>query len=165
MNLTEGVSAWTLRGAVLGAVVLITLLLLAHGVALAGVIGALGVVAVLVPSSPAPGLVIITTAICAAMTFDSPLDITVLVLLPLVHLVHIGSALAAVIPGTARVHLSALRPAAIRFAVVQTTALAVALVAAIVPKGITPTVLEIAGLLAAVILVAFAAMVILKRPL
>jgi hypothetical protein len=165
MNLTAGISAWTVRGAVLVAVVIISLLLAAHGVGLAGLIGVFGVVAVLMPASPAPGLVIITTAICTALTFDSPFNITVLVLLPLVHVVHIGSALAAVIPGTARVHLGALRPAAIRFVVVQTTALAVASVAVIVPKGSTPTVLEIGGLIAAAALVACAALVILKRPL
>ncbi|MEV4310648.1 hypothetical protein [Actinocrispum sp. NPDC049592] len=164
MTLSEGVPAWVLRGTVLLATAVITLLLLANGVALAGLIGLFGLVASLVPASPAAGLTVITTAVCAAIRFDSPLDITVLVLLPLVHLVHIGSALAAVIPGTARVHPSALRPAAIRFAVVQTTAFAAAAIAAIAPKSVLPTGLEIAGLLAAAGVVVVAARLILNRP-
>jgi hypothetical protein len=164
MKLTEGVPAWTVRAAVLGAVAIISILLLAQGVGLAGLIAVFGGIAALMPSSPAPALVIITTAVCCAIVFDSPFNITVLVLLPLVHVVHIGSALAAVIPGTARIHLAALRPAAIRFVVVQTTALAVASVAAIVPKGVTPTVLEIGGLIAAAVLAACAAVVIMNRP-
>src|SRR5262249_35615992 len=48
MNLTEGLPAWVLRGAVLGAGVLGAILLLAHGVAAAGLIGLFALYAALV---------------------------------------------------------------------------------------------------------------------
>jgi hypothetical protein len=85
--------------------------------------------------------------------------------LPLVHVVHIGCALAAVIPGTARLHLAALRPAALRFVVVQAITLVLAGVALVVPTSVTPTVLEVAALAGTAALAAIAARLILKRPL
>jgi hypothetical protein len=95
---------------------------------------------------------------------DDPFSIGVLALLPLVHLVHIGSAVAAVIPGTARVHLAALRPAAVRFAIVQAIVFGLAGVAALVPETVTPAALEFAALIGAALLAALATRLILKRP-
>jgi hypothetical protein len=164
MNLTEGVPAWVLRGVVLGAVLVIVILLLAQGVEFAGLIGLFGLLAAFAPASPAPALVIVATAVSAAISVDDPVSVPVLVLLPLVHLVHIGSALAAVIPGTARVHPSALRPAAIRFVVTQAAVFALAGVGAVLPKAVTPAVLEVLGLLGAAVLAVVAAKLILQRP-
>jgi hypothetical protein len=166
MNLTAGLPAWVLRAVLLLVVVLIVILLMAQGVSAlpAGLVGVLGVLSALAPASPAPGLVIIATAVFVAVVAPDPLDIGVLALLPLVHLVHIGSALAAVIPGTGRVHLTALRPAAARFAIVQSIVLALAGAAAFVPKTITPAALEIAALLGAAVLAVLATRLIMKRP-
>jgi hypothetical protein len=108
--------------------------------------------------------VIIATAVCVAVVSEDPFSIGVLALLPLVHLVHIGSAVAAVIPGTARVHLTALRPAAARFALVQAIVFSLAGVAALVPKTVTPAALEVAALIGAALLAALATRLIMKRP-
>jgi hypothetical protein len=166
MNLAAGMPAWVLRAVVLLAVALIVILLAAQGVASLplGIVAVIGVLSALTPASPAPAMMIITTAVSVAVAAGDPLDIAVLALLPLVHVVHIGCALAAVIPGTARIHLNALRPAAVRFVVVQATVLGLAAVASIVPRSVTPTVLEIAALLGAAVLAGIAARLILKRP-
>ncbi|MET0235942.1 MAG: hypothetical protein ABW224_14955 [Kibdelosporangium sp.] len=167
MRLTAGIPAWVLRGVVGCAIALIIVLLLAQGVSVfpAGLIAIFGGLVVLAPASPAPAFVIITTAVCLVVVSEDPFSIGVLALLPLVHLVHIGSAVAAVIPFTARVHLAALRPAAIRFAVVQVIVLGLAGVAALVPKTVTPAALEIAALIAAGALAGLATRLIMKRPL
>jgi hypothetical protein len=166
-TLTKGLPVWVVRTTVALAIVAIGVLLAVQGVSgvLLGILALLGALCVLVPASPAPAMVIIATAVSAAMVVDDPLTVGVLVLLPLVHLVHIGSAVAAVIPGTARVHLSALRPTMIRFGVVQVLTLGLAGVAAIVPTATTPTVFEAAGLVGAAVLALIAARLILKRPL
>jgi hypothetical protein len=167
MNLPAGIPAWTLRALILGTVLAILGLLSGQGVAgfPLALIGVFGAFSVLVPASPAPAMVIIATAVAATVASVDPLDVAVLALLPLVHLVHIGCALAAVIPGTARVHLSALRPAAVRFVVVQGVTAVLAAVALVVPNGVTPTVLEAAGLIGVAVLAGVVAKVILKRPL
>ncbi|TCO58466.1 hypothetical protein [Actinocrispum wychmicini] len=167
MRLTAGVPAWVVRATVALAVALIMVLLAAQGVSgiLLGVVGVVGALSALVPASPAPAMVIIATAVSVAVVVDDPFGVGVLALLPLVHVVHIGCALTAVIPGTARIHLRALRPVAVRFVLVQTIALGLAGVSSIVPTSVMPTVLEIAGLLAVAGLAAVAAGLILKRPL
>jgi hypothetical protein len=166
MNLTAGLPAWVLRGVIACAVVLIIVLLMAQGVSVipAGLIAVFGALTVLAPASPAPAFVIITTAVCVVVVSSDPFSIGVLALLPLVHLVHIGSAIVAVIPGTARVHLAALGPAATRFALVQLIVFGLAGVAALVPKTVTPAALEVAALIGAALLAALATRLIMKRP-
>lgn len=166
MKLTAGLPAWTLRAAVLAAVALIVILLLAQGLPAvpAGIISLFGVFSVLAPASHAPALVIIATAVSAVMAGGGALDIGVLVLLPLVHLVHIGSAMTAVIPGTGRIHLAALKPAAIRFVIVQAAVLGLTVVAMIVPESATPLALEAAALIGATALAVIAARLIMNRP-
>jgi len=165
--LTRGLPVWVVRTTVAVAIVAIGVLLAAQGVSgvLLGILGLVGTLCVLVPASPAPAMVIIATAGSVALVAPDPLAVGVLALLPLVHVVHIGSAVAAVIPGTARIHLAALRPAMIRFVVVQLGTFALAGVAAIVPNATTPTVFEAAGLLGAALLALIAARLIMKRPL
>jgi hypothetical protein len=166
MRLTAGLPAWVLRGVIGCAVVVIVVLLMAQGVSVfpAAVVVLSGALTVLAPASPAPAFVIIATAVCVVVVSDDPFSIGVLALLPLVHLVHIGSAVAAVIPGTARVHLAALRPAAVRFAIVQVIVFGLAGVAALVPETVTPAALEFAALIGAALLAALATRLILKRP-
>ncbi|GAB3871156.1 hypothetical protein GCM10029964_006960 [Kibdelosporangium lantanae] len=166
-TLTKGLPVWVVRTTVAVAVVAIGALLAVQGVSgvLLVILGLLGTLCVLVPASPAPAMVIITTALSVAIAVPAPLSVGVLVLLPLVHVVHIGSAVAAVIPGTARVHLAALRPAMIRFVAVQLGTFALAGIAALVPNATTPTVFEVVGLLGAAVLALIAARLIMKRPL
>jgi hypothetical protein len=166
MKLTAGLPAWVLRGVIGCTVLVIVVLLTAQGVSVfpAGLVALFGALSVLAPASPAPAFVIIATAVCVVVVSDDPFSIGVLALLPLVHLVHIGSAVAAVIPGTARVHLAALRPAAVRFALVQVIVFGLAGVAALVPKTVTPAALEVAALIGAALLAALATRLIMKRP-
>lgn len=166
MNLTAGVPAWTLRGVVLCAVVLILISQAAQGVGVfpLAVIALLGVLSVTAPATPAPAFLIVATAVSTVVVSEDAFDVGVLALVPLVHLVHIGCALTAVIPGTARVHLAALRPAAVRFAVVQLSVAGLACVAAVVPETVTPAALETAALLSAAAVAVLAAWLIMKRP-
>jgi hypothetical protein len=166
MNLGPGVPSWVLRVAVLLSVTLITILLTAQGVSLMAVATVVvpGLLAAAVPASPAPAVVIVATAVCAAVISENPLDIAVLALLPLVHVVHVASALAAVIPGTARIHMSALRPVAVRFVIVQGAVFALAGIAALLPRTVTPAVVEVAALLGAAALAAVATKLIMNRP-
>ncbi|MFC0114466.1 hypothetical protein [Kibdelosporangium aridum] len=165
-KLTAGLPAWTLRGAVLCAVVLISILLAGQGADVfpLGVIALVGVLSVTAPGTPAPAVLIVATAVTAVMLTGGALEIGILALIPLVHLVHIGCAFAAVIPSTARIHLAALRPAAIRFAIVQVIVFGLAGVAALVPKTVTPAALEVAALAGAALLAVLATRLIMKRP-
>jgi hypothetical protein len=165
MRLTAGVPAWLLRAVVFAAVGLIVVLLTVRHVPSVPlvVVSVFGLFSVLVPASPAPAFVIVATAVAVAIAGTDPFTFTVLAMLPLVHIVHIGSAVTATIPATARVHLSALRPAAIRFAAVQAAVFTLAGVAAMVPKGVTPMALEVAGLAGVAVLAAVAARLVMKR--
>ncbi|ONI77723.1 hypothetical protein ALI144C_30190 [Actinosynnema sp. ALI-1.44] len=166
MNLTAGMPAWTLRGGVACAVALILISLAAQGVGVfpLGIVALLGVLSVTAPATPAPAFLIVATAVAVAVVSDDAFDIRVLALVPLIHLVHIGCALTAVIPGTARVHVSALRPAAVRFVLVQLAVAALAAVASLVPETVTPAALEVLALLAATTLAVLATRLIMKRP-
>jgi hypothetical protein len=165
MRLGAGLPVWVLRGTVLAAVGLIVILLLAEGVATAPLVavGVFGLLSALVPASPAPAFVIVATAVAVAITRVDPFTVPVLAMLPLVHIVHLGSAVAATVPATARVHLVALRPALIRLAAVQAGVFTLAGVAAMVPKGVTPMALEVAGLAGVAVLAVVAARLVMKR--
>ncbi|MCE7008646.1 hypothetical protein LWC34_38410 [Kibdelosporangium philippinense] len=166
MNLTNGLPAWTLRAGVLCAVVLILILLASQGAGgfPLGIIALFGLLSAAAPSTPAPAFLIVATAVTAVLITDDALNIGVLALIPVTHLVHIGCALAAVIPSTARIHVVALRPAAIRFGVVQLIVFGLAAAAAFVPKTVTPAALEAAALLGATALAVLATRLIMKRP-
>ncbi|MFC7612952.1 hypothetical protein ACFQV2_04170 [Actinokineospora soli] len=58
----------------------------------------LGVLCVLLPASPVALLLILLAASAAALGADEPFSAGVLVLIPLIHLLHLASALAAVLP-------------------------------------------------------------------
>nr|CEL19154.1 hypothetical protein [Kibdelosporangium sp. MJ126-NF4]CTQ95045.1 hypothetical protein [Kibdelosporangium sp. MJ126-NF4] len=151
---------------VLCAVALILVLQAAQGVGVFPlcVVALLGVLSVTAPGTPAPAFLIVATAVAAVVVSENAFSVGVLALIPLVHLVHIGCALAAVIPGTARVHLSALRPAAVRFVLVQLVVAGLAGVAALVPETVTPAALEVLALLGGAALAVLATRLIMKRP-
>jgi hypothetical protein len=165
MRLGAGVPVWALRGTILLAAGLIVMLLLTRAVATAPVlaVGVFGLLSALVPASPAPAFVIVATAVAVAITGVDPFTVPVLAMLPLVHVVHLASAVAATVPATARVHLAALRPAVVRLAAVQAGVFTLAGVAAMVPKGVTPMALEVAGLAGVAVLAAVAARLVTKR--
>ncbi len=165
MKLGAGVPVWVLRGGIVIAIGLIVLLLRTQHVAAFPVlaIATFGILSALAPASPAPAFVIVATAVSAATSGTDPFALNMLALLPLIHLVHIGSAISATVPATARVHPSALRPAALRFILVQASVFAIAAVAAIVPATVTPTALEVAGLAGVAVLAALAARLVTKR--
>lgn len=122
LELGRGLPAWLLR-------VLITLTCagLIAMVALAGATGigvlvllalvALGVVAA--PASPAPALLVVFGAGALAVVGPDPFGVAVLVFVPLAHLLHVSSAIAGMVPVSARVHLAALRAPALRLLAVQ----------------------------------------------
>ncbi|TWP48668.1 hypothetical protein FKR81_27490 [Lentzea tibetensis] len=122
------------------------------------IFAALVVITVLMPASAAPALVIAFAAVVMTFADGNPLRIGVLVLIPLLHLVHVTSALAVVIPRKAGVEMSALRAPARRFAAVQAVALALAGIAALLPSGPTPVPLEVAGLASAALVAALVAL-------
>lgn len=105
------------------------------------------VAAVYAPASPAPAAVIAVVALLVTLADGDPLRVQVLVLIPLVHLFHVACALAGVLPHDGRLHLSALRPAAVRFACVQVAVFALAAVSALLPRGPVPAVVEAVALL------------------
>ncbi|WP_173136239.1 hypothetical protein [Kibdelosporangium persicum] len=166
MRLTAGLPAWTLRGVVLCAVVLIVIVQARQGVGVLPltIIAVVGVLSVTAPGTPAPAFLIVATAVATLAVSEDPFEFAVLALIPLVHVVHIGCALAAVIPGTARVHAAALRPAAVRFGIVQAVVFGLAGVAALVPKTVTPAALEVTALLGGAALAVLATRMILNRP-
>ncbi|KAA2263268.1 hypothetical protein F0L68_10670 [Solihabitans fulvus] len=144
-----GLPGWLLRAAV-GLVAAAMVALVSEqgiGGALVVIFALLGAVAVLLPGSPAGTLLIGGVALSAGFVGDDPLRPEVLALIPLVHLLHVGCALAAVLPRDSRVHLAAFRLPARRFLVTQLAVFAIAGVAALVPGGDTSAAVEIAGLL------------------
>jgi hypothetical protein len=164
IRIGRGVPAWVLRAVVLAACVTIVLLTMDGAPVLGlGLIAVVGLLAVVLPASPAPALLIVTTAIVVATGDGGPLRAEVLVLLPVTHLVHVCCALAAVVPVTARVHPSAFRAPALRFLVIQAGVLALAVVAGLASTGATPAPLEVIALIG-VALLAPLAIRLLRKP-
>lgn len=156
------VAAWTLRLAVAAvtAAVIAAMTVNHPPVALvfAGVL--LGAGVLLSPgSAAAAALSALAALVSVVYGSGAPLQFSVLALVLLVHLLHVTCGLAAVVPRGARVHLSALRRPARRFALVQLAVFALALLSAALPAGRNPWHLEvvaivaIAGLAAAVLVV------------
>lgn len=153
IRIGRGVPAWGLRVVVLAATVTIVLLLAAgSGPLVVGLLAVSGLVSAVLPGSPAPGLLIVVTAVAVATGDGSPLRAEVLVLVPLTHLVHVCCALAAVVPVTARIHPSAFRAPAVRFVAIQAGVLALAVLASMVSTGATPPALEVIALVGVALL-------------
>jgi hypothetical protein len=77
----------------------------------------------------------------------------VFALVVLLHLLHVLSAYAAIVPIGSRVHPDALKAPAKRFAAVQLSVLAFGVVVLLLPGGRTDAAVEVVGLVCAVALV------------
>lgn len=101
------------------------------------------------PASPAPALLIAAVAVAATVTAGAPLRPEVLVEIPLLHLVHSASSIAALLPIRSVVRPAALVRPAWRFVAVQVVVFAVVGLAVVLPTGRNTIVVELAGLVAA----------------
>jgi hypothetical protein len=164
VHLPAGLPAWALRVVAALSCAAIALVLAANGVqgVSLGLFAAISLAAVAVPASAAPALVIGFAALAVVFAGDDPFRPSVLVLIVLFHLVHTTCAIAALTPPRSRLHLSALRAPARRFALTQLLVFTLVGVAALLPSGGTEPVVEVVGLLSAVGLAGAA--VVLMRP-
>lgn len=161
----SGLPGWLLRVALLltgGGVVAV---LAADGTVLPLLVAlfALAAVAALAPASPAPAMLIAAVAVAVVVEGHDPLRLAVLVEIPLVHLVHLTAALAALLPLRSVIRPAALLRPARRFVVVQLAVFAVAGIAEILPTGRNATIVELAGLIAATGLVLVAIRLLTRR--
>ncbi|HEX4722237.1 MAG TPA: hypothetical protein VH333_06965 [Pseudonocardiaceae bacterium] len=117
----------------------------------------------LVPATPAPAILIAGVAVAVAAGGGDPLRPTVLFEIPLLHLVHLTASFAALVPVRAVVRPAALWRPARRFLVVQALTFAVVGVAALLPTGRNPAVVEVAGLIASTALVVLAVWLVVRR--
>lgn len=117
----------------------------------------------LVPATPAPAILIAGVAVAVAAGGGDPLRPTVLLEIPLLHLVHLAASFAALVPIRAVIRPAALWRPARRFLVVQALTFAVVGVAELLPTGRNPTVVEIAGLIASTGLVVLAIWLVARR--
>ncbi|ACU34650.1 hypothetical protein Amir_0687 [Actinosynnema mirum DSM 43827] len=124
---------------------------------------ALVCLAAVLPASAAPVLVIAATAAALALSDAPAFRPAVLVAVALAHLLHVVTALAALLPLDSRVHPSALRVPAIRFASVQLCVLGAAGLISLVPQGRVAAPLELLGLAAATALAAGSALLLRSR--
>jgi hypothetical protein len=150
VELGRGWPGWVLRAVVLLAGLGAVSVLLGDGIA-PFVLALMYLFAVLVPAlpaTPAPAILIGAVAIAVTLVGGDPLRPEVLVEIPLLHLLHVSSALAAFTPVRAIVQPRALLAATRRFAAVQVVVFAVVAVAALLPTGRNTTVVELAGLVA-----------------
>ncbi|MGQ0840800.1 hypothetical protein [Actinokineospora sp.] len=149
LDVGRGVSALWVRAAAGLACAGILADLALHGAAgfILGIVAILGLACVYVPASPAPLLVIGIAAMVLTVSGDDPLRPGVLVMVPLVHLLHLSCAIAAVLPKGARIAPAALRPPVRRAAATELVVFAIAAVAVFVPTGRTPVIVELIALL------------------
>jgi hypothetical protein len=101
------------------------------------------------PASPAPALLIAAVAIAVTASGGDPLRPEVLVEIPLLHLMHSVSSIAALLPIRSVVRPAALVRPARRFVAVQVAVFAIVGLAAALPTGRNTIVVELAGLVAA----------------
>ncbi|GAB2989902.1 hypothetical protein [Saccharothrix stipae] len=159
-----GLPAWVLRAAIGAVAAGAAGVLAANGVqwpALA-LYGALVVAAVVVPASAAVGLVIGYPAAAMVFAGDEPSWPGVFALIVLLHLLHVLSAYAAIIPIGSRVHLNALKAPAKRFAIVQLSVLTLGVLVLLLPGGRTDAAVEVVGL-ACTVAVVLAAVLLMRR--
>ncbi|TDQ04242.1 hypothetical protein [Labedaea rhizosphaerae] len=111
------------------------------------VVAVVAVLSIGLPASPSPALLIVLAAGLIVVGHKEPLSLAALAMIPLVHLLHVSCGIAGMLPLRARVHLAALRRPAVRYLMVQTGVFLVAGIAALLPEGATPAVLEVLALL------------------
>jgi hypothetical protein len=124
----------------------------------------LAVLSAVVPSTPAPAVLIAAVIVVVTAHSGDPLRWSVLAEIPLLHLIHTATALSAIIPVRALVAPAALRRPATRFLAVQAAAFAVVGFAALLPADRNPAVVEIAGLLGATALSLLAIRLLRTKP-
>jgi hypothetical protein len=158
VELGPGWPGWVLRAVVLAAGLGSVSVLLGDGFAsiVLGLMFAFAFVVPALPASPAPAILIGAVAIAVTAIGGDPLRPEVLIAIPLLHLVHAASSVAAFVPLRAVVQPRALLAPARRFVLVQLVVFAVVAVAAVLPTGRNTTIVELAGLLASAGLVALA---------
>jgi hypothetical protein len=144
LELSAGVPGWTLRvliGLVAAAIITV---LLGHGLGGAAVLLLVlsALTSVVMPASPAPALLVTVVAMAVVAIDADPFGPTVLVLIPLVHLLHVACGIAGLVPARSRVHLAALRVPAVRFAGIQAGVFALAGLLALLPAGRSVAFLE-----------------------
>ncbi|MFD4641966.1 hypothetical protein ACFWN2_32000 [Lentzea sp. NPDC058436] len=110
------------------------------------IVSALTVLTVLMPGSAGAALLIGYAALAMAFADGHPLRLGVLVMIPALHLIHVTSALAAVVPVKTKFEAAALKAPARRFAIVQAITFVVAAFAAVVPSGAGIGLVEVLGL-------------------
>ena len=165
VELGAGLPGWVLRASIAVVAGGVAAVLAGNGVewpALA-LYGALVVAAAAIPASAAVALVIAYPAAAMVFTGDEPAWPGVLALVVLLHLLHVLSAYAAIIPIGSRVHLDALKAPAKRFAVVQLCVLALAAVVILLPRGRTDEAVEVVGLACVVGLVVGVVLVLRRK--
>ncbi|OLF11050.1 hypothetical protein BLA60_13665 [Actinophytocola xinjiangensis] len=150
----RGVSAWWLRVAVAvsGAAILGIPLLERPVVGLAVLVGLAVAGSVYAPASPAPAAAIVGAAVTVVLSGDDPLRPAVLAMIPAVHLFHVSCGLAGILPVHGRLHLVALRRPALRVLAVQGVTFVLAGVAAVLPTGRVPVVVEVFALVGLVVI-------------
>jgi hypothetical protein len=94
------------------------------------------------------------------MAFDDghPLRLGVLIMIPALHLIHVTSALAAVVPVKTKIEAAALKAPARRFAIVQAISFLVAAFAAFIPSGPNIGLVELLGLGSLTVVIAVVAL-------
>ena len=122
------------------------------------VVSALTVLTVLMPGSAGAALLIGYAALAMAFADAHPLRLGVLLMIPALHLIHVTSALAAVVPMKTRIEAAALKAPARRFAIVQAITFVVAAFAAVIPSGAGIGLVEVLGLGALTVVVGVVAL-------
>ena len=113
------------------------------------VLGLIAASGVLSPGSAAPAAVAgFAALISTGYAANGVLRPTVFALVFLVHLLHVTSGMAAVLPNGGRLYLRALRGPLRRFVVIQAAVFAIAGLAAVLPAGRNPVMLEVLAVLA-----------------
>jgi len=151
LELRPGLPGWWLRAAIglLGALVIVVLAVQGLGFSMVIVFGVVVAVTVALPSSPAMTVLIGGAAIATAFMDGVDVSVEAVLLIPLLHLGHVLSAIAGVLPLDSRLHLSAFRRPLRRYLLIQVAMLALVAVAVLLPAGRVDPIIEVAGLLAA----------------
>ncbi len=110
------------------------------------IVAGLMVITVLMPGSAGAALLIGYAALAMAFDDGHPLRLGVRIMIPALHLIHVTSALAAVVPVKTKIELAALKAPARRFAIVQAISFLVATFAAFIPSGPNFGLVELLGL-------------------
>ncbi|GAA3855706.1 hypothetical protein GCM10022243_21330 [Saccharothrix violaceirubra] len=156
-------NGWVLRGGIGAGALVVGLVLAAEGVdwLAVGLYLALAAVTAAIPASAAAVLLVGYPAVAMAFVEDAGV-VAVSALVVLLHLLHLTTAYAAVVPVSARLDVAALRAPAKRFGLVQLAAFALVGVVYLIPPGTTDETVELVGLTAAAGLVV-GTVVLLRR--